>query len=106
MKTDSLSPYPLFPQCIRPLPWPCTEKQMYICLVNTMPCPASAAECSQCELNSQILATDCNLQGSKQVEILRAIGQNCKGDGGNTVQPNFVFYSKVFKLVCGLALSF
>ena len=105
MKSDSLSPYPVFPQSLRPLPWPCTEKQEYICLVNTMPCPTLVAECSQCESNSQIHATGCILQGSKQVEILR-VTTRAAGGWGNTFQPSSGKCSQVFELVCGLPLSF
>jgi len=104
MKTDS--PYPLFPQCLRPLLWPCTEKQMYICLVNTKPCPAPVAECSQCESNSQIHATDCILQGSKQVEILRVTDQNYRGDGVTLFSQILCFVPKFSNLCVALHCHF
>jgi hypothetical protein len=105
-KSDSLSPYPLFPQSLRPLPWACVGKQVYICLVNTMPCPTLVAECSQCESNSQIHATDCILQGSKQVEILRVTDQDCRRDGVTLSSQILLFVPKFSNLYVALHCHF
>jgi len=56
------------------------KKNVYMpCQYHALSCPCSRVLTMR--IASQILATDCILQGSKQVEILRVTHQNCRGDG-------------------------
>ena len=49
MKSDGLTPYPVFPQSFHPLLWPSTKEQECVCLFDIMPCPVHIAKFSLCK---------------------------------------------------------
>jgi hypothetical protein len=69
------------------------------CRVSIITCTAHSIKFSLCE-------SRCHHSSGLQIRRnLRVLGRGCWVDGVNTVQQNFVMASRVFKLVCGLALS-
>lgn len=60
MKSDGLTPYPIFRQSLCPLLQPCAnEDQVCVCFVSTMPCPAHVAKFWLCKSDCRHSETSC-----------------------------------------------